>query len=297
MLNKYNVQQFFTNIENKLYQKQGISPLKWGTIEDWDLLKKQHKAQAPKTYWFVKNVLQNVEDVLVYAFDKKSSISSYLYNRFVDKPHILYSPNLKVGQYYGINHRFIECCFYTLVTFVESEIAWKYYICAPKEEQLSIDKLYGRVWYKNIFNPKFINPELGIKHLEWETTLVKDEQYVGSEEHPEYLKPTEQAINAAECLFLYNWWTKVRPSRIQPYDMDYVKKPLAAKYNVSMQVIDNSLSKWFQDDEKPIVEISNEDILHYDNELNKQSLLEQQYDEEDQQMLIRLIKISNYLWT
>ena len=52
--------------------------------------------------------------------------------------------------------------------------------------------------------------ELGIKYLGMGKSLVKDEQYVVVKKSLEYSKLTERLVNTVECLFLYNWWTKVR---------------------------------------------------------------------------------------
>ena len=103
-------------------------------------------------------------------------------------------------------------------------------------------------------------------------------------DNPEYGKPTSQAIAAKEILDLYTWWTETYRNRPEVYEA----------------------SGWSQYCEAS--RISNGGRLNFSEkseELQKMcdtaskllTKLEKEYEEEDEQMMIRLIKIRNSLWT
>jgi hypothetical protein len=76
--------------------------------------------------------------------------------------------------------------------------------------------------------------------------------------HPNYYDPSPEALSAQEQYRLYNWWKVVRPSRADPYEL----------YRAGI-------------------------LSEYD-EVTK---MEKEYDREDEEMMMRLIKIREYLWT
>lgn len=84
---------------------------------------------------------------------------------------------------------------------------------------------------------------------------------VYEEEYSELYKkgePTHQAITAKEIIELYYWWKYIRPNRIDPYDM------------------------YDEDEEDWCIKVDE---------------MENKYYMEDEEMLIRLIKVRNGLWT
>jgi len=121
---------------------------------------------------------------------------------------------------------------------------------------------YKKPWYPF---KRFRDKDLGIKYLDWEMTLI------GEDGNP---PQAEAAKNIKE---LYLWWTIQRPARIDPYDL--------------------------MDDEK--IFPKDEDL--FDSMNNKSSTrtaifkeineLEKQQDEEDTEMLVKLIKLRGSLWT
>lgn len=80
-------------------------------------------------------------------------------------------------------------------------------------------------------------------------------------------RPTDQAVAAKTTLKLYNWWKCIRPNRPDPY----------------------AISGW--DDYH-----SSNNEKDKKNALNKLGRIENKYQQEDEQMLIELIKIRSYLW-
>lgn len=101
--------------------------------------------------------------------------------------------------------------------------------------------------------------EAGLDYLNWAVQLKLDESYGFNPDDEEYGEPTAQAISSQKILELYNWWLN-RDNRIDPYSI-YTKE---------------------------------KDGKFYYRKIDE---MEHQYDMEDDNMLIELIKIRHSLWT
>ena len=101
--------------------------------------------------------------------------------------------------------------------------------------------------------------EAGLDYLDWSSKLVYNEDYGVKRGDKQFGKPTAQSKTAYKILELYNWW-KNRPNRPDPYDIFSEEKDGKSFYK-------------------------------------KISKTEEDYDKEDTQMLIELIKIRGGLWT
>lgn len=122
-------------------------------------------------------------------------------------------------------------------------------------------------------------PEAGIAHLKWASTLKKDESWV-DKDSPDFGHPTVQAWTAMEILTLYNWWKWERPKRVDPSDVsgwsDYCDEVC--------KVSDNNF-------------LNNKNYEQSRAILNRYGEIESKNDEEDTEMLLRLINIRQNLWT
>lgn len=93
-----------------------------------------------------------------------------------------------------------------------------------------------------------------------------------------------EEIIKREILDLYNWWKTDRPARPDPFDVSGYRKIYARKRAANIgigQTVPESI-------------ISKEEIQ---NALKVNRETRVKYHEEDQQMLIRLVKISSSMWT
>jgi hypothetical protein len=104
-------------------------------------------------------------------------------------------------------------------------------------------------------------------------------------DHPDYGKPTLQAIRAREIKELYVWWTTTYRNRPDPYDAS----GWTAYCELSRLANGGKLS-WGADKTPELKEAS--DLAH--KELQR---IEKAYEEEDEAMMIRLIKARDSLWT
>jgi len=106
---------------------------------------------------------------------------------------------------------------------------------------------------------KLRDPARGIKHLDWEINSTTG----------------YQSTSAQEKKVLYLWWTQWRPARLDPYVSDYFNQP--GDFDLSLKALFN----------RP-----------FNRELSDaRTKLEQMYEAEDEEMLIRLMKVRRSLWT
>jgi hypothetical protein len=109
---------------------------------------------------------------------------------------------------------------------------------------------------------KFINgrcKQAGLDHLNWAINLKMNEDYGVNPDDEHYNKPTHQAIIAKQVFDIYNWWLD-RDYRVDPHDLFSKEKDGKYYYRKIGEIEDN-------------------------------------YDNEDTEKLIELIKIRDCLWT
>lgn len=124
-------------------------------------------------------------------------------------------------------------------------------------------------------NYKFVKgrcKQAGLDHLDWACSLVYNEEYGASKEDKHYGEITPQALSAQKVKELYLWWTETRPNRGEPYDIVDMKRFEGNEFSSKR---------------------SKEEIKAMRNMVK----LEEQYDREDTNKLIELIKIRKELWT
>ncbi len=212
-----------------------------------------------KNYW-----KEQIEDILYMLKDKYILVLDWVRFRTCRRYHIV-NTGMEPG-YYDTDTRMLHVNFNLLVDFVEIEKAWmNTWTDRSKYSKLS--------WFDKKFR-RFRSPEDGIAYLNWEinqTELV------------------HQAKAAKEVLDLYTWWKETRPNRPDPY--------VEANYYEVFK------GKTLRDH---LVEVQRDGETYYtlkrstkqESQVFKTvTKIEAKYDKEDEQMLIRLIKIRRFLWT
>lgn len=109
--------------------------------------------------------------------------------------------------------------------------------------------------------------EAGLDYLNWAMRLTYGSDFGYEKTHKLYGEPVPQAKAAKEIFELYNWW-KNRDNRPDAHE-------------------ESGWSKYYESDNKKEKEKA----------FKKLNKLEAKYDKEDDEMLIRLIKIRRNLWT
>ena len=125
--------------------------------------------------------------------------------------------------------------------------------------------------------------EAGMEYLRWAETLTNEEFLEEGEKHK--AEPTSQAKAAKEIIQLYTWWTVTYRNRPDPYE--------ASGWTAACEAsrIANGGRLSFSGDKDPVLKKAS-DKAH--KLLQK---IEADYEKEDEEMMIRLIKIRGSLWT
>ena len=261
---------------------RGTPKLKCGTSEEWDAWTKQAKAAHPIRWWIAEEGLDHLQNLVYYIPDKLNDIRYYINNRFISYSHGLtaHPRDIKPGQWQDVGNRFLPCLFNELVNFVEVEQAWHY--CMWDD---AAKTKFDVPWYRSgwLRWRTWRCPEAGLEYLRWAMTLTNEEFLEEGEKHK--AEPTYQAKAAKEIIELYTWWTETYRNRPDPYDAS----GWTEYCEISRSANGGKLS-WSGDKSPELKAMS--DKSH--KLLRK---IEAAYEKEDEQMMIRLIKIRESLWT
>lgn len=244
---------------------------------DWEV---QAKTNHPIRYWIVEEGLDMVQNVLWYPVDRLYDVKYWINNRFVTRTHAMTS-NLPRGQWHEFDTRLLHCMFDELVNFVEIEQAWFHTAWDLEARKKYRTPFYGHGWFRW---RTWRCSEAGLSALDWASKLVKDEDWGIQPGEPGYGELTSQAEAALELITLYKWWKEVRPAR--PDAMD------ASGWTAYCEMRREKGYAFFDMEDK-----TPEEVEMRDKALDLSRELEEQYDNEDEQMMIRLIKLRKSLWT
>jgi len=252
------------------------------TDEGWDEWRKRAKTQYPVRYWIAEEGLDVLQDIVNWPLDKLHSIRYYINNRWITRTHALtaHPRDIPRGEWRDVGNRFLPCLFNELVDFIEVEQAW-HTVAWDKEARDKFKPPLSRRWFK--FRT-WRSRDAGLDYLRWSKDLRMDESWGLSPGDKGYGKLTHQAKTAREIEALYLWWTEVYPNRPDPYDA-------SGWTAVCEEVRVANNGGWGLTPKDPKLK-KKQDRAH--KLLHK---LEKQYEKEDEEMLIRLIKVRHSLWT
>jgi hypothetical protein len=250
------------------------------TSKGWREWHKEAKAAHPVRYWLADDGLDYLQKFVFYIPDKLYGFKYYINNRWVTRTHSLTAhPNdIRPGDWCDIGNRFLPCLFNELVDFVEVELAWWHIAWSGREER---KKYCAPFWATGWFRWRTWRcRQAGLDNLAWQKTC-NNTDYTADDD-PHYGELTPQAFNAMEIEALYKWWTEQRPQRVDPMEASGWSAYCASKRQTGGSVLD---------------------ILDHDDGVDttpmhdKMHELEEAYEREDEEMMIRLIKIRQALWT
>lgn len=135
----------------------------------------------------------------------------------------------------------------------------------------------------------FIEEAQTIENLNWELTLRNKYEWLPEEEaklQPDYGAPCQQAIKAQEKLALYTWWKVTRPARVDGYEASGF-----AKWSEENKKADDNVFSLFVDDGDTVKAETRQALS------KKWHDIDDEHIQEDEDMMIRLIKIRCTLWT
>lgn len=239
------------------------------TWDAWDEWHEETKKSNPRGYWLYETVPVWLDRLQRRIIDPIRDTRAWIRYRTFDKYHVI-KTHLKPG-YQDFDERCLHGMFNMLVDYVECELAHKSAMFVSEDRQQL--PWYSKGWlrFKNARRP-----QIGINHLKWETTL-------DSQSTPTASRSDWQAEKARDIMDLYHWWKYVRPNRKDPMDLSGWSQLCAERRSRGIQPLsDKGLTKADKKREREC--------------LDKSAAIEQAFEDEDTNQLIRLIKIRKGLW-
>jgi hypothetical protein len=180
-----------------------------------------------------------------------------------------------------VGNRFLPCLFNELVDFVEIETAWSHIAWSDDGKAKYNAPFWASGWFRwRVWRC----PQAGLEHLDWAMSLTNSDWC--EPDHPDYGKPTLQAIRAKEIKELYLWWTTVYPNRPDVHDASGW-----SEYCEASRLANGGKLSWGSQDKDPALKKMGDKALKLSQKIEKQ------YNDEDEAMMIRLIKVRDSLWT
>lgn len=257
------------------------------TGQGWSDWRKKAKSSHPFRFWLTETALHSIQNVFEYIPEKLNDVRYYINNRWITKTHALTSHPREIprGEWRDVGGRFLPCLFNELVDFVEIEQAWHHVMWDSEAREKYKTPWWRKGWLRL---RTWRCPEAGIEHLEWAASLVFDDQFNKPTDLC-YGKPTPQAEGAQEILALYKWWKESYLKRPDPMEASGVAAIYARERAED------------EDDDDIFVSINRKRTKEQQEEYNRahdiQTAMEAEYEREEEEMMIRLIKIRNHLWT
>jgi hypothetical protein len=252
------------------------------TSKGWREWNAMAKAAHPIRYWLADEGLDYLQRFVYYIPDKLYGLKYYINNRWVTRTHALtaHPSHIPRGEWRDLGSRFLPCLYNELVDFVEVELAWWHIAWSDRNERNKYDAPF---WATGWFRWRTWRcPQAGLDNLAWQMTLTNEEFLEDDQKH--LAEPTYQAINAKEILELYTWWKEVYPNRPDPHDAGGWSDYCAKFRNEGRDFLD------FEDRTDEEREASS-------RALDATQTIEDKYNKEDEEMMIRLIRIRQSLWT
>jgi hypothetical protein len=253
-----------------------------GTCEEWDAWEATAKAAHPVRWWIAEEGLDYLQTIVCYIPDKLNDVRYYINNRWVSHSHALtaHPRDIKPGSWSDVGNRFLPCLFNELVDFVEIEQAWHH--CMWSDEAKTEFEV---PWWRSgwLRWRTWRCPEAGMEYLKWASTLTNEEFLDKDKKHEAV--PTYQATSAKEIIELYTWWTVTYRNRPDPYEASGWTAACEAQREANGGKLSFSTSK---DPALRKTQDKAHKILHK---------IEKDYAKEDEEMMIRLIRIRESLWT
>ena len=263
---------------------RGTPKLSAGTSDEWRDWHDQARGYNPIRYWLAEEALDHIQDFVTWPVRKIYDVKYYINNRFVTRTHALtaHARDIKPGQWQDVGNRFLPCLFNELVDFVEVELAWWHIAWDDEAKKKYQAPFWARGWFRW---RTWRCAQAGLDNLAWQMSIRADESYGLQEGDKGWNEPTRQAINAREIFDLYTWWTTTYRNRPEPME--------ASGWSAHCDRLREATGGSIFSERGVSKELRREG----EKALKLCHKIEEQYRREDEQMMIRLIKIRDSLWT
>lgn len=269
----YSNNLFFVWLRDKLGINKPAA-LPWG---QWQLWEDDLKARRPVAYFLTETLPEWLEKPAEWIVDPIDSAIYYVRRRWIHRSHLI-NTGLPPGKYYGVDTLYLHGMFNQLVKFVEEEKAW---MCIRWESKEDREKYKVPFWVDNWYLRWFPwnNPQAGIDHLKWEMGLEYDE--------------SQNQINSAlETYTLYLWWKEIRSKRDIEQDA-WTESGMKNFYDIMDKKYGEGKWNILSGNSK----LTRAERQEYDRISKMQQKIEEDWHQEDEDMMIRLVRLRRSLWT
>lgn len=277
MSRHYQSSKLFNWLRKSVFKVKKPIALGWGEWGKWDA---SYKKEKPVAFFITETLPEWIEKIPEHSIDFVNDFRFYVQNRRCGSHRL--NSNLKKGQYHEFSERMLHSLFDSYIDYIEIEEANMHVSWISKES-----KKYKAPWWVRIhwlrWGAKWRCPEAAIDHLKWEMHLDDPDSTTPYGSSGGY-----QAQQAREKMALYTWWKDIRPTRGEAWEVSGFRafwKQMDEKYG----------EDWLGLGGKNLLSVKENKTYKELGDLKEQ--LEEQWDLEDEIMMIRLIKLRKSLWT
>lgn len=265
----YSSSKFVVWLRTKIFKIDKPYALGWGQWAKWD---ENLKGSRPIAFFFTETLPDWVEWIPEHSIDYLDNVRYYVKNR-ADSSHQLTS-KLEKGKYHEFRKVMLHSMFDSFVDYLEIEVASSHVAWSNPEETAKYKIPFWRRirilhWWQS-----WRSSEAAIAHLKWEMALTDSPL---------------QAEAAKEKMFLYTWWSIIRPTR----ETDSWKESGLREFWDEMETK-------YGEDWLGLGSSSKLSTVEKKKYRKLQALtdeVEANWEQEDDDMMIRLVKLSSTLWT
>jgi hypothetical protein len=269
----YSELAFFKYLRTKVFKIDKPYALPWGGWELWD---KDLRETRPFAFFITETLPGWLELPGRWIVDPINDVVYYLRLRFVSKTHIMRT-DLPKGKWHEFETRLLHSVFTELIDFVEIEQARMNVTWGDDKNRAK----YNAPWwhqYRILRWKRWRSATAGVDYLRWCMSLQEDNQM------------TRQADAGYELMCLYTWWKYVRPARKDEWDETGLR---AFWHEMDIKYGDN----WLLSNAKGTRVISRQEEATYRRLSDASDALTQARHKEDEDALIRVVKLRQSLWT
>lgn len=255
-------------VVKKLQKHFGIDKpyaLEWG---GWTIWKNKVKSEKPFAYFLTETIPNFLDDLVYDVTEIWNRPIRYVRNRYIDRTHIM-PTDLEPGEWWDCDSRLVSGMRQLIIDHVEIELAYANY-----SEKKKFKWENGR------------SIEAGLDYLNWATGLRYDSSWGVDEDDEKFGELTHQATAASELLEIYNWCKNYNN---RPDLMD------VSGWSAYCDTLRDRGVGMF--DARPTAEEAPDLADMRETSHKKLRELEAQREAEDTEMLCRIVKMRQSLWT
>lgn len=252
-------------------------------LGQWEVWNDELKKNRPIAYFLTETLPDWCEYPARWTMDPINDLRYYVRMRWAYQSHKI-DTGLEKGRWHECETRMLHGMFNMLVDYVEVEKANQQIMWGDREHRVKYNVPWWRkawMFHWGVWRCR----EAGLDHLKWECNLDNPDD-------ADHIQNFSQAQNAREVVILYTWWKDVRLARTD--DSAYEVTGYAA-FNRDMD--EKYGERWIWGNlggRSKMTAAEQAEQRRLSDEVHQ---LEEQWHKEDDDMLIRLVKLRRTMWT